>query len=141
MITPAVEMSKSMAKSYMEQILGMEFELERKVAGTRPGEEASVRYVSFDDPASIPRLFHEVLHEPEHHLMNGGAILEGTKLELPDGSHFFALQVTYDLEGWRKQVELGAKALGRATAKIVGGDVVVSDGRSFPLSSCKVKFD
>jgi hypothetical protein len=125
----------------MEHILGVEFEHERKVAGTRPGEEASVRYVSFDDPASIPRLFHEVLNKPEPYLMDGGAILEGTKLELPDGSHFFAIQVTYDIEGWRKQVELGAKAIGRATAKVLDGDVIISDGRSYSLSSCKIEFD
>src|SRR5579883_1734652 len=140
-ITPATEMSKAMPKSYMEHILGVEFEHERKVAGTRPGEEASVRYVSFDDPASIPRLFHEVLNKPEPYLMDGGAILEGTKLELPDGSHFFAIQVTYDIEGWRKQVELGAKAIGRATAKVLDGDVIISDGRSYSLSSCKIEFD
>ena len=74
----------------MERIFGAgAFERERKVAGTRPGEEASVRYVSFDDPASIPTLFHEVLNKPEPYLVDGGAILEGTKLELPDGSHFF----------------------------------------------------
>jgi hypothetical protein len=137
-------MSKKMPKkiNYMERIFGAgAFEYERKVPGTRPGEEASVRYVSFDDPASIPELFHEVLNKPEPFLMDGGAILEGTKLELPDGGHFFAIQVSYNIEGWRKQVEIGAKELGRATAKVQGSDVIVSDGRSYPLSSCKIKFD
>ena len=107
-----------------------------------PGQEASVRYVSFDDPASIPKLFDEVLNKIEPNLMkSGGAILEGTKLELPDGGHFFAIQFNDDLEGWRKQIELGAKELGRATAKVQGGDVIISDGRSYPLSSCKVVFE
>ena len=134
-------MPKSYPKSYMEQILGVEFERERKVAGTRPGEEASVRYVSFDDPASIPELFHEVLNKIAPKLVkSGGAVLEGTKLELPDGGHFFAILFSVDLEGWRKQIELGAKELGRATAKVLGGDVIVSDGRSYPLSSCKIEF-
>jgi hypothetical protein len=72
---------------------------------------------------------------------SGGATLEGTTLELPDGSHIFAIQFHVDLEGWRKQIELGANQLGRATAKVLGGDVIVSDGRSFPLSSCKVVFE
>ena len=71
-ITPAIQMSKNMPKSYMERILGMEFERERRIAGTRPGEEASVRYVSFDDPTSIPELFHEVLNKPEPYLLDGG---------------------------------------------------------------------
>jgi len=131
-----------MARNYMERFFGAgAFEYEMKVPGTRPGEEASVRYVSFDDPASIPQLFHEVLNKIKPKLVkSGGAILEGTKLELPDGGHFFAIQFSVDLEGWRKQIELGAKALGRATAKVLGGDVIVSDGRSYPLSSCKIEF-
>jgi hypothetical protein len=98
--------------------------------------------VSFEDSASIPELFHEVLNKIKPKLVkSGGAILEGTKLELPDGSHFFAILFTVDLEGWLKQIELGAKALGLATAKVLGGDVIVSDGRSYPLSSCKIEFD
>jgi hypothetical protein len=52
---------------------------------------------------------------------------------------FFAIQFNIDLEGWRKQIELGAKELGRATAKVLGGDIIVSDGRSYPLSSCNAK--
>jgi hypothetical protein len=113
----------------MERIFGAgAFEYERKVPGTRPGEEACVRYVSFDDSASIPKLFHEVLNKIEPLLMKtGGATLEGTKLKLPDGAHFFAILFNLDLEGWRKQIELGAKELGRATAKVLGGDVIVSD--------------
>jgi hypothetical protein len=132
-----------MAKNYMERIFGAgAFEYERKVPGTRPGEEVSVRYVSFDDPASIPKLFHEVLNKIRPKLVKtGGATLEGTLLELPDGSQFFAIQFNLDLEGWRKQIELGAKELGRATAKVLGGDVIVCDGRSYPLSSCKVVFE
>jgi hypothetical protein len=132
-----------MPKSYMERFFGEgAFEYERKIPGTRPGEESSVRYVFFDDPASIPAVFHEVINKIEPHLMKtGGATLEGTKLELSDGGHFFAMQFSYDLEGWREQIELGAKALGRATAKVLGGDLIVSDGRSYPLSSCKVEFD
>jgi hypothetical protein len=71
---------------------------------------------------------------------NADGILEGTKLELPDGGHFFAILFSVDLEGWRKQIEFGAKALGRATAKVLGGDVIISDGRSYPLSNCKIEF-
>ena len=80
-----------MVKNHMERIFGVGA-FERKVPGTQPGEEASVRYVSFDDPASIPKLFHEVPNKIKPKLVkSGGAILEGTKLELPDGGHFFAI--------------------------------------------------
>ncbi len=69
----------------MERIFGAGA-FERKVPGSKPGKEASVRYVSFDDPASIPKLFYEVLNKMEPKLVNsGGAVLEGTRLELPDG--------------------------------------------------------
>jgi hypothetical protein len=133
-------MSKKMAKNYMERIFGVGA-FERKVPGIGPGEEASVRYVSFNDPASIPNLFDEALDKIEPKLVNsGGAILEGTKLELPDGGRFFSILFSVDLEGWRKQLELGAKELGLATAKVLGGDFIVSDGRSYPLSSCKIEF-
>ena len=130
-----------MAKEiYMERIFGVGA-FERKVPGTKPGQEASVRYVSFDDPASIPKLFHEVLNKIKPKFVkNGAAFLEGTKLELPDGGLFFAIVFTVELEEWRKQIELGAKELGRATAQVLGGDIIVSDGRSYPLSSCKVEF-
>ena len=53
---------------------------------------------------------------------------------------FFAIVFTVELEEWRKQIELGAKELGRATAKVLGGDIIVSDGCSYPLSSCKIEF-
>jgi hypothetical protein len=139
-ITPATRMSKKMAKNYMERIFGVGA-FERKIPGTGPGEEASVRYVSFDDPASIVKLFHEVLNKIKPKLVkDGGAILEGSKLELPDGGCFFAILFSVELEGWRKQIELGAIELGRATAKVQGSDVIVSDGRSYPLSSCKIEF-
>jgi hypothetical protein len=139
-ITPAIKMSNKMTKNHMERIFGVGA-FERKIPGTGPGEEASVRYLSFDHPASIPTLFDEALDKIEPSLVNsGGAILEGTKLELPDGSRFFAIWFSVDLEGWCKQLELGAKELGLATAKVLGGDVIVSDGRSYPLSSCKIEF-
>jgi hypothetical protein len=138
-ITPATKMSKNMAKNYMERIFGAgAFEYERKVAGKRPGEEASVRYVSFDDPASIPQLFHEVLNKIEPNLMkSGGAILEGTKLELPDGGLFFAIVFSVDLEGWRKQIELGAKELGRATAKVLAATSSFPTDAHIPCPAAK----
>jgi hypothetical protein len=86
----APRMKKNMPTNPMERIFGAgAFDYERKVPGTRPGEEASVRYLSFDDPAYVPKLFDEVLDKIKPFLMkSGGAILEGAKLELPDGGHF-----------------------------------------------------
>jgi hypothetical protein len=71
----------------------------------------------------------------------GGVVLEGTRLELPDGIRLFAVVFNDDLEGWRKQIEQGANELGRVTARVLAGDVIVSDGRAYPLSNCKIEFD
>ena len=86
-----------MVKNHMERIFGVGA-FERKVPGTQPGEEASVRYVSFDDPASISNLFDEVLDKIEPNFMkSGGAILEGTKLELPEGGRHGSKNSTMSL--------------------------------------------
>jgi hypothetical protein len=136
-------MSKKMITSSMSQILGNGgLEAERKAPGTRPGEENSARYVSFLNPSSIPELFNSVIKKITPPLTKGGGVvLEGTKLKLPDGTPFFAVLFHGDLEGWQKQIERGASELGQATARVLASDVIVSDGRSYPLSSCKIEFD
>jgi len=142
-ITPATKLSKSMTRNPMERIFGEgAFEYERKIAGTRPGEDQTVRYVYYEDPESPSELFDLVLNKISPPLTNaGGAVLEGTRLKTPDGRRFFAIVFHRDLEGWRKQIEQGAIELGRATARVLGGDVIVSDGRSYRLSSCEAEFD
>lgn len=142
-ITPTIRLSKTMPRNSMERIFGEgAFEYERKIAGTRPGEDATVRYVRFDDPASISDLFYEVLGKIQPRLMkSGGAVLEGTRLTLPDGRRFFAIVFHDDIDGWRQQIERGASELGRATARVLDGNVIVSDGQSCPLSNCEAEFD
>ncbi len=41
---------------------------------------------------------------------------------------------------WRKDIEAGAQGLGLLLAHIENGRFVISDGRSFSLSECAVKF-
>ena len=128
-----------MTKDWKEELFGKP-PYKRNIPGDWPGGENTVRYISFDDPARLSELFHAVLDQVEPHLpKSGGAVLDGTKLELPDGRHFVAVQYHKDVEGWRKQIEQGASKLGRATAKISAGNVIVPDGQSYPLSSCKVE--
>jgi hypothetical protein len=132
----------TMTTSPMEKIFGKgALEVERKIPGTRPSEDNSARYISFDDPDSIPELFNSVVRQIEPPLMKGGGVvLEGARLKLPDGTQFFAVLFHGDIEGWQRQIEYGASELGRATARVLAGDVLVSDGRSYPLSSCEVEF-
>jgi hypothetical protein len=138
-ITPASKMGKRMTKSWKEELFG-KGPYKRDIPGTTPNTENTVRYISFDDPESLYELFHSMLDQITPRLMkSGGAVLDGSKLELPDGRRFVAVQYHDDVEGWRNQIEQGASKLGRATAKISAGNVIVSDGQSYPLSSCKVE--
>jgi len=54
---------------------------------------------------------------------------------------FHAIGYHGDLEGWRKDIEAGAQAMHLLLARIEGDKFVVSDGRLFPLSECKIEFD
>jgi len=45
-----------------------------------------------------------------------------------------------DLVGWGKDIEEGAKGLGLLLAYIESDKFIISDGRSFPLSECEIKF-
>ena len=138
-ITPASKMGKRMTKDWKEELFGKP-PYKRNIPGATPNTENNVRYISFDDPASLSELFFSVLDQVRPRLWSsGGAVLDGTKLKLPDGRQFVAVHYHDDVEGWRKQIEQGASKLGRATAKISAGNVIVSDGQSYPLSGCKVE--
>lgn len=67
----------------------------------------------------------------------GGASNQGCTLECPDGSIFHGIAYHGDLQGWRLQIEEGARGLGVPLARIVGERLVVSDGRSLALAECK----
>jgi hypothetical protein len=126
-----------MSRTYMEQILSVTFEREMKVPGSRPGEGDKVRYISFTDPVTLPELFHDTVNRVKPSLVQAaGVIREGTRLKLSDGEQFFAVVLHGD-EGWQAQIEQGAKLLGRNTAKVLGTDIITSDGRLSPCQSAK----
>lgn len=131
-----------MNASPMEEIFGKgSLETERKIPGTRPNEDSSVRYISFDNAGSISELFNTAVRKITPPLSKeGGVVLEGTRLKLPNGAQFFAVSFHGDIEGWQKQIQQGATELGRATARVLAGDFLTSDGQSYPLSSCEVEF-
>lgn len=41
----------------------------------------------------------------------GGVIIEGCKITLPNGEMYEAISYKGDFEGWRQQIKYGAKAL------------------------------
>lgn len=66
---------------------------------------------------------------------------EGCKIRLPDGRLFHALSYKGDFEGWRKDIETGAKARGVRLATIQADKIVLYNGESFLLTDCKIEDD
>lgn len=70
----------------------------------------------------------------------GSAKNGGCRIFLPDGSDFYTISYWNDIEGWRKNVEEGVKALGLKLAQIEGDKFVVEDGRIFKVSNYGFEF-
>lgn len=68
---------------------------------------------------------------------SGGVISENCKLWLPTNELFHGLSYKGDLEGWRKQIEMGAEKLGLLTCRITDENVELSDGRIYSLIECE----
>lgn len=130
--------------SKLERVLGGKIERRdsRVIPGTVSVAGQEVIYFSGDrgNPrrAQFLRLTRQV-NPPL--LKSGGASELGCTICSPDGMQFHAMAYHGDIEGWRKQIALGAKELGVLTAKISGGTLEISDGREIKLVECKVKFD
>ncbi|MEC9524985.1 hypothetical protein RCT70_18890, partial [Escherichia marmotae] len=110
---------------------------EREIPGITPVEWREYRYVSDDgnDHFVGEGLFIAVINKIEPSIpKSGGAITENCKLWLPSGELLHALSYKGDIEGWRKQIEQGAKELGLFTGKIVGGEIILSDNRHYELA-------
>ena len=70
----------------------------------------------------------------------GGVAEDGCNIFTPKEEKMCAIVYHSDIEGWRKQIELGAAQLGLLTGKIVGENIELSDGRTYSLSACEVEF-
>jgi hypothetical protein len=98
--------------SEMERILGRRFK--SKSERTIPGASLSsvgrkVIYVSEDTTIELRKIFHDLLGKTQPFLpKDGGAILAGCMITLPDGRRFHAVSFKGDIPGWSKQIELGA---------------------------------
>lgn len=114
-----------------------------EIPGITPVEWREYRYVSDDgnDHFIGEGLFISVTNKIKPLIpKSGGAITENCKLWLPSGELLHALSYKGDIEGWRKQIEQGAKELGLFTGKIVGSEIILSDNRHYELASCKIEF-
>lgn len=136
-------MNKILSKEeLLEHVLGHPIRKERRVPGTYLVEGREYRYVSNKSQVKFGKLFHEVFNVPPQIPQNGGALVEGCKITLPNGDIFEAVSYKGDIEGWRQQLEQGAKALNEELARIdIDTDsIVLNDMRSFRLTDCTIDF-
>lgn len=129
--------------SDLENILGGKIERlgQRSVPGVIPVDGVEVVYYQDDKRATPKKLFKSFLDGLSfRNATSGGRVSDSCSIRSPDGLLFRAMSYHGDLAGWRKDIEEGAKGLGLLLACIEGDKFIISDGRSFPLSECKIEF-
>lgn len=110
------------------------------IPGTIAREGKEYIYFS-DDGSGFSKIFKVLTkHKGENYAQNGSLGEERCKLFTPDNILFYAISYKGDLEGWRKDIELGAQEHGITLAWVDGEDFVLSDGKSYKLSQCKAEF-
>lgn len=126
----------------IEKVIGHPICKERRVPGTYLVEGREYRYVSNKRQVKFGKLFHELCSVPPAIAQNGGALIEGCKITLPNGDIFEAVSYKGDIDGWRQQIEKGAKAFNEELARIdIDTDsIVLNDMRSFRLADCIIDF-
>lgn len=107
--------------------------------GTRSQDIGKVIYVLLQDHADSYDAFDELFLSVSPPIGTHGAVLvEDWLVRTPPGEIFYPLFFHGDVEGWRRQIELGAKQLGLKSARIEDDDFLVSGGPEFPLSECVI---
>lgn len=126
----------------MDVVLGKSVGLSDEIPGTIPRVGTEVIYFSDDGVLDFATQFEMLTRDVwPRRATKGGKLSQRCRLWLPDGSLFHPVRYHGDIEGWRSDIEVGAKQLGISLARIEGETIVVSDGRSFHLAKCKVEFD
>lgn len=131
------------ALNQLESILGERIERknQREIPGLVVRDGVEVLYFSVDAKASAKKLFKSITNHTNPPIaQSGGANERGCVITVPGEIAFHALSYHGDLDGWRKDIEIGAAALGVVLAKIQSSGIVLGDGRSFSLDQCTIKF-
>lgn len=127
----------------LERILGGK--LERSDARVIPGTDGATTreaiYFSDDGKSKFRKQFKNItcFAEPPN-ATSGGVSEGGCSITPTHGPLFHAVVYHGDIEGWRKDIKAGAEGLGLLLARVEGDQFVISDGRSIPLSDCKIEF-
>jgi hypothetical protein len=129
----------------MEKILGVTIGFRKVIPGTTEHLQKSkqeIIYIEGDEKEDIRSLFERLMAAVNpHQASRGGMTSQGCRVWLPDGTLFYPIGFHGDFDGWRSDIESGARQNNLQTARINGDRIVVSDGRSFPLGECKIEFD
>jgi len=127
----------------MEKILGLgpfETRSKRAVPGTKPVSDREFRYIRDDRAQPFEKLLWKIASHVDPSLPKDGAVVsENCENTPPTGEVFQAVSYRGDIDGWRKQVESGARAFGIQLARIADDSIVLDDMRSFKLSECEIK--
>lgn len=127
----------------MERKLGAKIERgdTRIIPGTEKVEGLEIIYFSDDGKNTRKKQFNNITDSVyPRNAQSGGRNERGCTITIPEGLDFYAIGYHGDIDGWRKDIEAGAQALGLLLAHIDNDRFVISDGRSFALSECVVKF-
>jgi hypothetical protein len=109
----------------------------KKVPGAVAVDGREVRYVEERGEDPFVTIFWRIVRHIDPPLpQDGRAVVEGCQLLLPTGEPFQAVSYGGDIEGWRKQMNEGAKALNLAIGDIHDGMLILNDGRAFELAAC-----
>ncbi|MFH6986330.1 hypothetical protein ACHRVW_01155 [Flavobacterium collinsii] len=113
-----------------------------EIPGINPVQWREFRYIADDGTHKfLENGFRKLTNQVNPPIAKiGGVITENCKLWLPSGELFHALSYKGDIEGWRSQIEQGAKQLNLLTGKIVNQEIVLSDSRQYSLSLCRFEF-
>ena len=107
--------------------------------GIRPQDIGRVIYVLLHGHTDSYEAFDEVISKVRPPIAtHGAALVDDWLVKTPEGETFYPLFFHGDVEGWRRQIELGATQLGLKMAKVEDDKFAVSDGPVFLLSDCTV---
>lgn len=127
-------------RQQIEHILGGKISPfdEQELPGVVPLEGSEVVFFSETAGSGLYEQFDRLTEAQKPPLMKfGGVSTTKHTLTLPDGQIFHAIKYRGDLEGWRRQIREGARALDVVLGRIEqGSKFVLSDGREFALADC-----
>jgi hypothetical protein len=129
----------------MEKILGVPIGFQKVIPGTAAHllrSKQEIVYLSDDGKGDLRSLFERLTKDVSpRQAKRGGMTSQGCRLWLPDGTLFHPIGYHGDFDGWRSDIESGARQLRLLTGRIEGDQIVISDGRRFDLKECRIEFN